>query len=269
MALQLPGAGSSLVRYASLGTGWGGATHLAMDRYNFYVVWMNEIYKVPKSSPNAWTVVVPNNGRTITGIAGFMDGHAGFNFSRTDGSQTSYYENYDIGQILYFNDPQCAGCVRFESNVWGLAHYKDNSGRYRLMGLNPNNISYYHYDHRDVNQYDNINNVWFLGSNDGNRPTSGAGNPMTASFFYSKPSALLGSPQIFEFKNLDNVATPFSYIKYSPATAPLVVNNGYVWIMGNTLQRVVTLGPNRGKAAYIEFGWGGIKLACADPTLVF
>jgi hypothetical protein len=267
MALQLPGGGSSSVQYASLGTGWGGATHLAMDRYNFYVVWMNEIYKVPKSSPNTWTVVVPNNGKTITGIVGFVDGHVGFNFSRINGNQYSDYQNYTAGNVLYFDFPACAGCVRSEPNVWGLAHYKDNNGRYRLMGLNPHNIAYYRYYHGDVNQYGNINNLYTGANNDGIGPTSGVGNPMTASFFYSKPSALLGSPQIFEFKSTPNA--PFSYIKYYPATAPLVVNNGYVWIMGNTLQRVVTFGPDRGKSAYNEYGWGGIKLACADPTLVF
>jgi prepilin-type processing-associated H-X9-DG protein len=270
MALQLPGGGESAVKRASLGTGWGGATHLAMDRYNFYVVWMNEIYKVPKSLPNTWTVVVPNNGKTITGIVGFADGHVGFNFSRTDGSQISYYQNYDLGAIRYFDYFICAGCVKVESNVWGLAQYKDNTGRYRLMGMNPNNFSYYLYAHGDVNQYNNINCDQYWAPSDGNRPTSGAGNPMTESFFYSKPSVLLGSPQIFEFKfSLGPVTTPFSYIRYTPATAPLVVNNGYVWIMGDVLQRLVTFGPNRGKSAYNEYGWGGIKLACADPTLVF
>jgi hypothetical protein len=48
----------------------------------------------------------------------------------------------------------------------------------------------------------------------------------------------------------------------------LVVNNGYVWIMSNTLHQVMTLGSQKGKSAYSEFGWNGIQMACADPTLV-
>jgi hypothetical protein len=275
MALQLPGSGSSAVKYASLGTGWQGATHIAMDRGYFYVVWKNAIYRSNKKLPGVWAKVVPSNGNAITGLVGLPDGELGFNFSRISYGITSGFYHYSFGSYiaLGYYSSECfpsSECLRRENDVKGLALFKSPQGTHYLMNANPTNISFYPYaPHFPVgNTMMNSGYVSVQNSSSG-RPTSVVGNPMSQSFFYSLPSVLLGSPQVFELKLSNTTVSSFSYIRYTPNSAPLVVNNGYVWIMGDVLQRLVTFGPNRGKSAYNEHGWGGIRLACADPTLVF
>jgi hypothetical protein len=276
LALQLPGGEPTQVKFASLGTGWGGATHMTMDRYNFYIVWKNSIYKVPKGSPNTWTKIVSNNGKSITGIAGFASKYnpQGFDFSRIYEGQKSAFYHYAYGTYSPLVDSNQN--IITQSDVSGLAlirvvFYVGESSQdfyHSLMPMSPYDFSYYRY-FKPQNSYSPIYaNYNFLYSN-GYSPASITGNPLTDTFFYSKPSILLGSPQIYELDGLYYSNEPFSYIKYSPSTAPLVVNNGYVWIMGNTLQRLMTLGSQRGKSNYNEYGWGGITLACADPHLVF
>jgi hypothetical protein len=275
MALQLPGGGESAVKYASLGTGWQGATHIAMDRGYFYVVWKNAIYRSNKRLPDVWAKVVPSNGNAITGLVGLPDGELGFNFSRISYGITSGFYHYSFGSYiaLGYYSSECfpsSECLRRENDVKGLALFKSPQATHYLMNANPANISFYPYaPHFPVGNTMMNSGYVSVQNSISSRPTSVAGNPMSQSFFYSLPSVLLGSPQVFELKLSNTTVVPFSYIKYSPSTAPLIVNNGYVWIMGNALQRVVTFGSNRGKAAYIEYGWEGIRLACADATLVF
>ena len=74
LALQLPNQMGIHVKWASLGTGWEGAEMMTMDKDNFYIVWRNSVFMVPKKEKNIWYLLIGNNGEDIKGIAGSKTG---------------------------------------------------------------------------------------------------------------------------------------------------------------------------------------------------
>jgi hypothetical protein len=247
MALQLPAVpGSRQVKWKSLGTGWQNSEFMTMDKDNFYVVWNNAVYKNPKTSPNNWSLIIPNNGEDVKGLVGSKSG--------------GYMAR---GNYLYsFNSTGSVFAIFTQSGVIAntrlMAGYRKSNGSFMLYFLT--------HDHQ----------LWVChnptGAIDWYKPNWYApyeyvhdmvGNPMTN--LLCERTAATGS----RINTIDasGIRFWFSNLQFS-WWGRLAVNNGYVWLMDNTLSQVMTLGQHAGQSAYSEYGWGGIQKACADPTLV-
>jgi hypothetical protein len=265
MALQLPGrkepTEEELLK-ASLGTGWEGSEFITMDRENFYVVWGDAVYKNPKRTPGEWTLIVPYNGEDIKGIAAIQS-------------------NNSSGAGFYLVRGNCMTTVNkfgnFSSLVMGCSNAINSTKRmayFRSTTL-PDPIGGFNFLFREFSD-----KTWYFSNPDGffqwthlfelpkNAMREMVGNPMSNKFYMSYES--FGVMRIDEIDPRGNgFPSLFGGFNYSPSTASLVVNNGYVWIMGNTLRRVVTFGEFKGTLSIDFGGWNGIQIACADPTLVF
>ena len=93
-------------------------------------------------------------------------------------------------------------------------------------------------------------------------------NPVTKYIYLSYISTVTNKPSVQHASVVMGNATPFSSQSFSSG-APLVTNNGFVWIMGSTFYKLRTLGSLAGTAEHAEYGWDGVLLGCADPGLVF
>jgi hypothetical protein len=259
LAMQLPGIpGSRQVAWQSLGTGWEGSEFMTMDRENFYVVWGEEVYRVPKSTPDTWTLIIPNNGEDIKGIVGHqtnstiaIGGHLarGGNLYTFNAAGVLTLQLQNPGVVS--NTTHMAG-YRYTSNGAKAMFFKMNtSGALWNFTNHPEGIV--HWDKLSSAPQTTLINM--------------VGNPMTELVYKSKK---LGGSRIDTINPAnDGAEGNFSILSFTPVTAPLVVNNGYLWIMGNQLHQLMTLGSQKGKPAYSEGGWNGVLLGCADATLVF
>lgn len=244
LALQLPGTPGKQVKWQSMGTGWEGTTALTMDKLHFYAVWKNEVYRVPKKTPNVWSKIIPNNGEYITGIEG---GYYGMTFIRGN-KLYDFNQNWGVSYIPTHPDA-----------LPGATLMTGYTGKYQLHFKNSKR------------------EIWAFSNWEGNDFTwkklhtytpdkffqSMAANPMTKMLYLSDGISLREIHQI----NESGVRSVFSYHPFS-WEAKLVVNNGYVWIMGESLHQLMTLGSQKGKSAYNESGWKGLTKVCADPDLV-
>jgi hypothetical protein len=246
LALQLPGTLGSPVKWESLGTGWGGSEFMTMDNNNFYVVWGDAVYKAPKRTPNSWSLLIPNNGEDIKGIVGnesgavLARGNRLYSFSST-GSIISYISNASV----ITSTRLMTGHVKSNET---FAYYFLTTNHELWVCHNPQGLiewykPYWHSPFEYVYSMvsNPMNNLLYEG-------TYGTG---------SRINTIDQSGIRLWFSNHN-----FNW------WGKLVVNNGYVWVMNNTLSQLMTFGPKKGKSAYTESGWGGIQLACADPTLV-
>jgi hypothetical protein len=255
-ALQLPGIpGSRIVKKASLGTGWEGSEFMTMDRENFYVVWGDAVYKAPKSAPDSWSLIVPNNGEDLKGIVGFQSNSTpsiGFYLIRGN-CMTAV--NASGNFTTFF------GCNEAFAGNKRMAYFKSTSnGGANFLFRQFSDKTWYLSNPEGVITWNNLSNLSPTGM------FEMVGNPVTNRFYKSKE---IGNMRIDEINPGGEGSEPhFCGIDYAPSTSSLVVNNGYLWIMSNTLHQVMTLGSQKGKSAYSEPGMNGIQMACADPTLV-
>lgn len=246
LALQLPGTPGRHVKWQSLGTGWEGSELMAMDQNNFYIVWQESVFRVPKYQPDVWYLLIPSNGDDIKGIWGYKNGgfmirgQKLYAFSET-GTVASLFTPFDY-----------PGTTRL------MAGFRQPNGNVSLFFITGADKLWYYSSDLVIPQW---NNPYYY--QPGKFFRNMVGNPMTQLVYQSyevngraiHQLDVFGQQQVFSYQNFT-------------AGAPLVVNNGYVWIMGDTLHQLMTLGSQKGKSAYSEAGWGGILLACADPELV-
>jgi hypothetical protein len=255
-ALQLPGVpGSRQVIWQSLGTGWQGSQYITMDALNFYVVWGNGVYKIPKTKPNSWSLIVPNNGEDIKGIEGFQtNGTASTGFYLVRGNCMNAVDA--SGNFLVFY-----GCNEAFASNKCMAYFKNtNNGGFNFLFREFSNKTWHFTNPQGVSTWNNLSNIQQTGMIDM------VGNPTNNRFYKSKK---IGSMRIDEINPAgEGSEIHFCGIDYAPSTSSLVVNNGYLWIMSNTLHQVMIFGSLKGQAEYSETGWDGILLACAVPDLV-
>jgi hypothetical protein len=259
LAMQLPGIpGSRPVAWQSLGTGWEGSEFMTMDRENFYVVWGEEVYRVPKSTPDTWTLIIPNNGEDIKGIVGHqtnstvaLGGHLArgsnlYTFNAA-GGLTPQLPNTGVVS----NTTHMAGYRYTSTGAIAMFFKMNTSGALWNFTNHPDGIV--HWDKLSSAPQTTLINI--------------VGNPMTELVY---KSIKLGGSRIETINPAnDGAEEHFSLLPFTPVTAPLAVNNGYLWVMGDQLHQVMTLGQQKGKSAYSEGGWNGVLLGCADATLVF
>lgn len=245
LALQLPGTPGRQVKWASLGTGWEGSTSMAMDRDYFYVAWDHKaVYRIPHRTPNAWTLFIPDNGKYINGI------------------QQATFGIYMVrGNVLYNvnQSGQAFTLPAFPSAISGA--------NILMTGSTGKNVLHFKNYNDDIWAYANYQGttVWkvLLPFDQEKFFQSMAANPMSKMLYMTEAYSRKEIHQVTEsgFRSLFSTQ-PFNF------DAKLVVNNGYVWIMGNTLHQLMTFGAQKGKSAYNELGWEGLLQACADPELV-
>jgi hypothetical protein len=246
LALQLPGTPGRPVKWESLGTAWEGSEFMTMDNHNFYVVWGNAVYKAPKRTPNSWSLLIPNNGEDIKGIVG---DDSGAHLAR--------------GNRLYSFSEE-GGIISYVSNASVIANTRLMTGHLK------SNLSF-------VNYFLTTNHELWVCHN----PTgliewykpywhspfeyvySMVSNPMT-NLLYERTYATGSRINTIDQSGNRGWLSNHNFNWWGQ----LVVNNGYVWVMDDTLSQLMTSGSQKGKSAYNESGWGGIQLACAHPTLV-
>lgn len=244
LALQLPGTPGRRVQWQSLGTGWEGTTALAMDRDYFYAVWKNAVYRIPKRTPNAWSLFLQNNGEYITGIQ-----NSAFGIYAISGNKLFYFNQY--GSPAPISAPPDA-----------------LPGTSLMAGYTGKNVLHFKNNKREIWAYSN-----YLGGNSWKKLhtytpdkffQSMTANPSTKMLYLTDAVSLHEIHQI----NESGVRSVFSYHPYGWEDK-LVVNYGYVWIMGKTLHQLNTMGSQKGQSAYNESGWEGLQKVCAAPELVF
>jgi hypothetical protein len=261
--LQLPGIpGSRQVKWQSLSTGWEGSTDMILNPNGFYVVWNNSVYKVPKTKLNSWSLVLPNNGETIRAIE--SDPASGGNGYLVRGNtfyrfKTSFDNSFkltaiasDFPNISSTEEMAYASTGDFD---WDLLIKTGSHNPHRMIRYffrqHPLNLAWSTLDFYQVP-------VFVSGRMVGN-----SASRLVYETRSSHPS------RVFTINPHDGGTALFSTAPFAPQSAPLVVNNGYVWIMGNTLSQLMTFGSQKGNSAYNEWGWDGITVACAAPFEVF
>ncbi len=262
MALQLPGEEfPTRVLKASLGIGWEGSEFITMDRENFYVVWGEAVYKIPKREPGAWKLIVPNNGEDIKGINAIQSNNSsGAGFYLVRGNCMASVDKFGNFMLWY-------GCNNAFGSTKRVAYFRSTtfpapSGGFNFLFREFSDKTWYFSSPEGVSTWQHL----FALPNKAMREM--VGNPMSNRFYMSYE--FFGTMRIDEIDpRVHGFSSVFNSFNYTPSTAPLVVNNGYVWIMGNTLMRVVTFGQFKGTLSIDFTGWNGIQIACADPTLVF
>lgn len=245
LALRLPNSGGQVV-WRSLGTGWEGSEFMTMDKDNYYIVWGNAVYAVPKRATNTWHLIIPNNGEDITGILG--NNYGGF---LARGNQFYFFSQ--TGALNAKSSPP--GIIANTRHMAGFTKPDGTSTVYlstynRELWLFSNAGTFQWKKALQVNTNLFINNM--------------AGNPMDYNLYQNTSSA---GPKMYQVDAAGN--QHFFSSQMASGSAPLVVNNGNVWVMGATLQMMSVLGFSKGQVIYNEYGWAGILLACADPKLVF
>lgn len=245
LALRLPNSGGQVV-WRSLGTGWEGSEFITMDKDNYYIVWGNAVYRVPKRATNTWSLIIPNNGEDITGI--LANNYGGF---LARGNQ--FYFFTQTGMLNVKSSPP--GVIANTRHMAGFTKPDGTSTVFvstfnRELWIFSNAGSFHWVKALQVNTNLFINNM--------------AGNPMDYNLYQNTSSA---GPKMYQVDAAGN--QQFFSSQMASGSAPLVVNNGNVWVMGSTLQMMSVLGFSKGKVTYNEYGWTGISLACADPKLVF
>jgi hypothetical protein len=245
LALRLPNSAGQVV-WRSLGTGWEGSEFMIMDKEYYYVVWANAVYRVPKRATNTWALIIPSNGEDITGIAannfgGFLArGNKFYFFSQTGSlSERSSPQGVIANTRLMaaFTKPNGVSSV-FLSTKNGELWQFSNAGSFHWTKALQVNTSLF------------INNM--------------VGNPMDFILYQNTHNA---GPKMYQVDEAGS--QKFFSGQMASGYAPLVVNNGHVWVMGSTLQMMSVLGFSKGQVIYNEYGWTGILLACADPKLIF
>lgn len=245
LALRLPNSGGQVV-WRSLGTGWEGSEFMTMDTDYYYIVWANSVYRVPKRATNTWTLLIPYNGEDITGIlrnnfGGFLArGNKFYFFSQTgDLNEKSSPPGLIANTRLMagFTKPNGTSSV-FLSTYNGELWQFSNAGSFHWKKALKVNTSLF------------INNM--------------VGNPMDYILYQNTDNA---GPKMYQVDEAGS--QKFFSSQMASGSAPLVVNNGNVWVMGSTLQMMSVLGFSKGKVIYNEYGWTGVLLACADPKLIF
>jgi hypothetical protein len=259
LALQLPAVpGSRPVEWASLGTGWQNSESIAMDRENFYVVWNDGVYKISKKVPNNWSLIIPGNGENIMGLMNYsaiIPNNRGAYMTR--GGKLYAFTDSGLTSEVFPRNEEVIG------NSFWMTSLKHPDGSLSLYFRPSGGVSSGKMVRSNIfTSWTALGNYNFAG---GILPLSVTGNPMTNLLYEARTGSL---SKIVSINPYTGNVNSFSSMEFSPSWSSLVVNNGYVWIMSNTLHQVMTLGSQKGKSAYSEFGWNGIQMACADPTLV-
>jgi hypothetical protein len=232
-----------------------------MDRENFYVAWGDAIYKNPKRMPGAWTLIVPYNGEDIKGIAAIESNNSsGAGFYLVRGNCLASVDKF--GNFL-----SSYGCNNAINSTKRMTYFRSTTlpapiGGFNFLFREFSDKTWYFSNPEGASTWQHLFDL----PNKSMREM--VGNPMSNKFYMSY--VFFGSMRIDEIDPRGfGFSSVFNSFNYAPSTASLVVNNGYVWIMGNTLSRVVTFGEFKGKLSIDFIGWNGIQMACADPTLVF
>jgi hypothetical protein len=265
LALQLPGIpGSRQVKWASLGTGWGGATHMIINPNGFYVVWNNAIYKASKTKPDSWSLALPNNGEPIRAIE--SDPASGGNGYLVRGNsfyryKTSFDNTFNLVAIT--PSPSISSIPYTQEMAYVSTGDFDWDLLIKTSLPSPNRLIKYFYNvNNNVLGWKKLLSYQVPGLSAGRM----VGNQVTKLVYETRPN---DPSRVFTINPIDGSSSLFSTEYFTPQSAPLVVNNGYIWIMGDTLQQLMTLGSAKGQAAYRESGWYGIQVACAAPFAVF